>query len=135
VLFGNSKYRPRYAPPPSRSIAAVQCRICLGWAAVWNAVLLFNREFMIRTYQELLIHAVSCMIHAWYVLIKNSNSLLRISSTIYRGTYFLMVVTIGLSNKWVLAFLDFGQNCSKICRATHILSATKVGTPYIAQKS
>ena len=25
-----------------------------------------------------------------------------------------------------LAFLAFGQNCSKICRATHILSATKM---------
>jgi len=25
-----------------------------------------------------------------------------------------------------LAFLDFGQNWSKICRATHILSATKI---------
>jgi len=30
------------------------------------------------------------------------------------------------SATYELAFLDFRQNCSKICRATHILSATKM---------
>jgi len=43
-----------------------------------------------------------------------------------RSRAFALKSVSGSATCTELTFLAFGQNCSKICRATHILSATKM---------